>query len=96
MFAVLGILVLMTCAIVVGSLFAPPELVKSMIDGRIVSRGIVVFLIVPTVAILCVQERISGEGCGCLVVSNRRVHTWRDGDAMKARRSAYGDIAGGG
>ena len=51
----------MTCAIVVGSLFAPPELVKSMIDGRIVSRGIAVFLIVPTIAILCVQERISGE-----------------------------------
>jgi hypothetical protein len=60
-FAVLGVLVLMTSAVVVGSLFAPPELVKSMIDGRIVSRGIAVFLIVPTIAILCVQERISGE-----------------------------------
>jgi hypothetical protein len=58
---VLGILVLMTGAVVVGSLFAPPETVKAMINGHIVSRGVVVFLIIPTIAILCIQDRISGE-----------------------------------
>lgn len=52
---------MMTGTMVIGSLFAPPELVKAMIDGRIISRGVAIFLIVPTIAILCVQERISGE-----------------------------------
>jgi len=60
-FAVLGILVLMAGTVVVGSLFAPPEIVKAMIGGHIISRGVVVFLIIPTIAILCMQERISGE-----------------------------------
>jgi hypothetical protein len=32
-----------------------------MIEGRVVSRGIVLFLIVPTIAVLCVQDKITGE-----------------------------------
>lgn len=60
-FAVLGVLVLLSGSVVIGALFAPSDTVKSMIDGRIIARGIAIFLIVPTIAILCVQERISGE-----------------------------------
>lgn len=61
-FAVLAILMLMTAAMVVfGSIYASTDLVKTMIDGRIISRGIVLFLIVPTIAILTLQDKITGE-----------------------------------
>jgi hypothetical protein len=60
--AVLGLLVLMTISTVAfGTLFASEATVKTMIEGRILSRGIVIFLIVPTIAVFCVQERITGE-----------------------------------
>jgi len=60
--AVLGLLVVMTISTVAfGTLFASEATVKTMIEGKIVSRAIVLFLVVPTIAILCVQERISGE-----------------------------------
>jgi len=61
LFAVLAILMVMTATIVLAGVFAPSETIRAMIDGRIVSRGIVLFLIIPIIAILCVQERISGE-----------------------------------
>jgi hypothetical protein len=32
-----------------------------MIEARIIQRGIVLFLIVPTIALLCLQDKISGE-----------------------------------
>jgi len=32
-----------------------------MIEGRIVARAIVLFLIIPTITILCVYDKISGE-----------------------------------
>ena len=60
-FAVLAVLVLMAGATVVGSFFAPVEITKAMVEGHIISRAVVVFLIVPTLAILCVQDKISGE-----------------------------------
>ena len=60
--AVLGLLVVMTISTVAfGTLFASEATVKTMIEGKIVSRAIVLFLVVPTIAILCVQDRISGE-----------------------------------
>jgi len=60
--AVLGLLVVMTISTVAfGTLFASEATVKTMIEGKIVSRAIVLFLVVPTIAILCVQERITGE-----------------------------------
>jgi hypothetical protein len=61
-FAVLGILMAMTAAMVIfGSMYASTELAKAMIDGRIISRGIVLFLIVPVIAILTIQDKITGE-----------------------------------
>jgi sorbitol-specific phosphotransferase system component IIC len=60
--AVLGLLVAMTISTVAfGTLFASEATVKTMIEGRIVTRAIVLFLVVPVIAILCAQERISGE-----------------------------------
>jgi len=60
--AVLGLLVVMTTSKeAFGTLFASEQTVKTMNEGKIVSRAIVLFLVVPTIAILCVQDRISGE-----------------------------------
>ena len=63
-FAMVGVLVAVTGSLVFGSIFFAPgsdAAVKTMIEGRIVSRAIVLFLIVPTIAILCVRDKISGE-----------------------------------
>jgi len=59
-----AVLVAITGLLVFGSLFFAPGsdlTVKSMIEGRIVQRSVVLFLIVPTIAVLCMQDKISGE-----------------------------------
>lgn len=63
-FAMVGVLVVVSGGIVVGSLFLSPgsdKTVQLMVEGRIISRAIVLFLIIPIIAVLCVRERISGE-----------------------------------
>jgi hypothetical protein len=63
-FAMVGVLVAISGALVFSTIvFSPASdaALSTMIEGRIISRGIVLFLIVPTIAILCVQEKISGE-----------------------------------
>lgn len=60
--AVLGLLVAMTISTVAfGTLWGSEATVKSMIEGRIVTRAIVLFLVVPVIALLCLQQRVSGE-----------------------------------
>lgn len=67
MWAALGLVVVLvgfTGVLLIGSIFFAPHsdnTVQNMIEGRIVSRGIVLFLIVPTIAVLCVQDKITGE-----------------------------------
>lgn len=63
-FSMVAVLVAVTGLLVFGSLFFSPgtdTTVRAMIEGRIVQRSIVLFLVVPTIAILCVQGKISGE-----------------------------------
>jgi hypothetical protein len=63
-FGLVGLLVLVSGALVFGSIFYSPvsdTAVRSMIEGRIISRAIVLFLIIPTIAILCLEDKISGE-----------------------------------
>lgn len=63
-FAAVAVLVTITGLVVFGSIFFAPgsdATVKQMIEGRIISRALVLFLIVPTIALLCLQDRISGE-----------------------------------
>ena len=60
-FAVLVVLLVMVGVITFASLSAPPEITKAMIEQHTISRAVVIFLVVPTIAILCQQERISGE-----------------------------------
>ena len=63
-FGMVVILVVVTGLLVFGSIFLAPgsdQTVKQMIEGRIIARAIVLFMIVPTIAILCVQDKISGE-----------------------------------
>jgi hypothetical protein len=58
------VLVLVSGSIVFGSIFYAPgtdATVRAMIEGRIIARAVVLFLIIPTIAILCMQEKISGE-----------------------------------
>ena len=58
------LLVVTSGLLVFGSIFFTPSAdatVKQMIEGRIIARAIVLFLIVPIIALLCVEERISGE-----------------------------------
>ena len=57
-------LVLVTGGLVFGSIFFSPGsdvAVRSMIEGRIVQRAIVLFLIIPTIALLCLEDKITGE-----------------------------------
>lgn len=59
-----GLLVVVSGAIVFGSIFFSPgtdQTVRAMIEGRIIARAIVLFMIIPVITILCAQERISGE-----------------------------------
>jgi hypothetical protein len=63
-FAAVAVLVTITGLVVFGSIFFAPgsdATVRQMIEGRIISRALVLFLIVPTIALLCLQDRISGE-----------------------------------
>ena len=63
-FGMVAVLVVVTGALVFGSIFFSPgsdRTVEQMIEGRIVSRAVVLFLVIPTITILCVQERITGE-----------------------------------
>jgi hypothetical protein len=63
-FSMVAVLMAIAGLLVFGSLFFSPgtdTTVRSMIEGRIVQRSVVLFLIVPTVAILCMQDKISGE-----------------------------------
>ena len=67
LWAALGMLVVLitvTGFLVFGSLFFAPtsnDAVKSLIEARGIQKAIVLFLIVPTIAVLCVQERVTGE-----------------------------------
>ena len=60
-FAVLAILMVMTGIIVFGSLYTHPDTLKTLVEGRVISRGVVIFLIVPIIAILTIQDKITGE-----------------------------------
>jgi hypothetical protein len=63
-FGMVAVLVVVTGLLVFGSLFLSPSsdaTVKTMIEGRIIQRGVVLFLIVPVIAVLCVNDKISGE-----------------------------------
>ncbi len=63
-FAMVGVLVAISGTVVFSSIFFAPasdDTVQAMIEGKIIARGIVLFLIIPIIAILCVQERITGE-----------------------------------
>lgn len=63
-FGMLALLIVVTSLIVFGSLFFAPSsdsAVREMIEGRIIARGIVLYMIIPIIFVLCVQERITGE-----------------------------------
>jgi hypothetical protein len=63
-FGMLAVLVTTTGLLVFGSIFFSPvsdNTVKSMIEGRIIQRAVVLFLIVPVITILCVEGKITGE-----------------------------------
>jgi hypothetical protein len=63
-FAMVGVLVAVSGIVVFGSILYSPgsdSAVGKMIEGRIISRAIVLFLIIPTITILCVRDKISGE-----------------------------------
>src|SRR4249920_19720 len=63
-FVMVGVLVAVTGVLVFGAIFYAPHsdtTVGKMIEGRIISRAIVLFLIIPMIAILCLQDKISGE-----------------------------------
>jgi hypothetical protein len=63
-FGMVVVLVIVTGLLVFGSIFLAPgsdSTVKQMIEGRIIARAIVLFMIVPTIAVLCVNDKISGE-----------------------------------
>jgi hypothetical protein len=67
MWAALGVLVLLvmvSAGAVFGSIFFAPgadSTVKEMIEGRIIARAIVLFLIIPIIAVLCAADKITGE-----------------------------------
>lgn len=63
-FGLLVVLIAVTGLLVFGSIFFAPasnDAVKSMIEARGIQKAIVLFLIVPTIAILTVQDKITGE-----------------------------------
>jgi hypothetical protein len=63
-FAAVAVLVVVTGLVVFGSIFFAPgsdATVRQMIEGRIISRALVIFLIVPTIALLCLQDKIHGD-----------------------------------
>lgn len=63
-FAMVGVLTMVSGAVVFAGLFFSPgtdSTIKAMIEGKIIQRAIVLFLIIPIIAILCIRERISGE-----------------------------------
>ena len=63
-FSMVAVLVAVTGALVFAAIFFAPGSDSSlgqMIEGRIISRAIVLFLIVPIIALLCVEDKISGE-----------------------------------
>jgi hypothetical protein len=67
LWAALGVLVLLvmvSALAVFGSIFFAPgsdSTVKEMIEGRIIARAIVLFLIIPIIAVLCAADKITGE-----------------------------------
>ena len=67
LWAALGMLLLLVVVcglIVMGSIFLAPgsdSTVKEMIEGRIIARAIVLFMIIPIIFVLCAQEKITGE-----------------------------------
>jgi uncharacterized membrane protein len=63
-FGMMAVLVVVSGCLVFGGMFLAPgsdSTVGKMIEGRIISRAIVLFLIIPLIGILCVQDKISGE-----------------------------------
>jgi hypothetical protein len=67
MWAALGVLVLLvmvSAGAVFGSIFFAPgadATVREMIEGRIIARAIVLFLVIPIIAVLCAADKITGE-----------------------------------
>lgn len=58
------LLVIVSGGIVIGGLFLSPgsdSTVKEMIEGRILARAIVLFMIIPIIFVLCAQDKITGE-----------------------------------
>jgi hypothetical protein len=63
-FAAVALLVVVTGALVFGGVFFAPgsdSVIRQMIEGRVLSRGIALFLIIPTIALLCLQNKIHGD-----------------------------------
>jgi hypothetical protein len=60
----LALLILVSALAVFGSIFFAPgsdSTVKEMIEGRIIARAIVLFLVIPIIAGLCALDKITGE-----------------------------------
>ena len=67
LWAAMGMLIILIIAsgtAVFGALFLAPgadDTVKEMIEGRIIARAIVLFMIIPIIFVLCAQDKITGE-----------------------------------
>jgi hypothetical protein len=61
-FAVLVVLIVVTFGTTAaGFLVSDHDTARVLVDGRIFSRALVLFLIVPAIAGLCAYDKISGE-----------------------------------
>jgi predicted membrane-bound dolichyl-phosphate-mannose-protein mannosyltransferase len=59
-----AVLITVSGLTVFGALFLAPaadSTVKEMIEGRIIARAIVLFMIIPIIFVLCAQDKITGE-----------------------------------
>ena len=63
--AILAVLIVMVCGLVGALVLTAPdklgEIIRAMVEGHVVSRAVALFLIVPTIASLCLLDKISGE-----------------------------------
>ena len=63
-FGVVAILVVVAGGLVFSSILLAPgtdKTMEAMIEGRIISRAVTLFLIVPVITILAVENKITGE-----------------------------------
>jgi uncharacterized membrane protein len=59
-----AVLIMVSGAITFGAVFFAPgsdTTAGQMIEGRIISRAIALFLIIPSIALLCLQDKIHGD-----------------------------------